>query len=258
MYFLLLILLSSFIVEATSPRFREYEDKEVSSPGSDNEDTALLHSIFAKQLLKNGSPKKTQKKEQTQAKKVKPKKEASNEEFIPTKLVYTDRVSQWFKDTGRIFTTGNNAYTASTGNEKRKRIIFTHTFAQAVDFYARELGFEQEGSSDHNQRLTIPAFINYNGQRRHDIAQIEYGIGNGLFHRFVSTNFKNFNKNAEAAVDRTEAFIASINPTPMLDRSNKRMIFKDGSMVVQDEERFVEIYDPKWNCNIFLLKQKNQ
>lgn len=257
MYFLLLILLSSFIVEAIRPRCRIYEDQEASSPGSDsNEDDNLLGSIFAKQLLKNGSPKKAHKK--GAAKKIKPKEDSLQEDFIPTKLTYDHRISQWFIDSGRVFTTGNNAYKASTNDKKRKRIVFTHTFAQAVDYYAKKLGFKQKDSSEDNQRLTLPAFINYNGQRRHDIAQIEYGINGSIFHRFIATNFDKFNQNAEATVNRFEMFSNTNNPQPMLDENNRKMIFKDGSIVVQDEETFVEIYDPNGDCNIFLLKPKNK
>ena len=33
------------------------------------------------------------------------------------------------------------------------------------------------------------------------------------------------------------------------------MIFKDKSFVVKEEKAFVEIYDPTWDCHIFLIKK---
>ncbi len=116
------------------------------------------------------------------------------------------------------------------------------------------MGFKQVGSSKNNERLVIPAVIFYKGQRRTDLAQIEFGISDEvIFHRFISTNIKNFNEQAET-VNRNIKFVPSSNPKPTLTDGNE-MIFKDKSFVVKEEKAFVEIYDPTWDCHIFLIKK---
>ena len=236
--FLSIFLLSLSFSAIFSNSDSESDSSGNSSPGLSDDDRFAL--AFSKNS-KNGGAKKT-----------KDKQPAKKSPRMSSNLPLDKRVLEWQQNKGKYHFDNDPKY-AEFSEEKKEKARFLHNIPEAVDKY-----YDLAIPKNDDKQCAIPAFLwmdkDLDGREKMP-CQVEYGqtSQDTVYHRFLKTTKLDQdveNKANRLFVNRTK------DPKPLRDKKGLPLKFTDGSFVVDDNDKYVEICHPMQNggYHLFLYK----
>src|SRR3990167_6767768 len=217
--FLSIFLLSLSFSAIFSNSDSESDSSGNSSPGISDDDKFAL--AFSKNS-KNNNAKKTKDK-------LKPAKKSPR---MSSNLPLDKRVLEWQQNKGKYHFDNDPKY-AEFSEEKKEKARFLHNIPEAVDKY-----YDLAIPKNDDKQCAIPAFLwmdkDLDGREKMTSQDTVY-------HRFLKTTKLDQdveNKANRLFVNRTK------DPKPLRDKKGLPLKFTDGSFVVDDNDKYVEICHP--------------